>query len=350
MILRQLSEAVGVSGDEGAVREIILPAIADHVTDLRIDPMGGITALQAGTGATPRLRVMVCAHMDEIGFMVVGHSSEGRLRLTNVGGVDARIMPGLRLRFGKEGFPGVVMWPPIHKGRDPKTKQLHELQIDIGARDKAEAESAAPLGTYAVFDSEYRELSEKMLLGRAFDDRVGCALLVDLLQSGPYAIDILASFSVQEEIGLRGARVAANYLKPDIAIVLEGPPALDIPDPLQEPDDWYKRNPSSRLGAGPSLTVMDRSMIADPRLLRFVMATAEQQGIPYQLRGSRGGGTDAGAIHTSNAGVPSAVISVPCRYVHAPAAMLHRDDYDQTLTLLRALADELTPEVLAWYE
>lgn len=350
MILRQLSEVCGVSGDEGAVRDVIIPAITDHVTDLRIDPMGGITAIQAGTGSEPRLKVMVCAHMDEIGFMVVGHTSEGRLRLTNVGGVDARIMPGLRLRFGKEGFPGVVMWPPIHKGRNPKTIPLRELQIDIGARDKAEAERAAPLGTYAVFDSEYRELSEKFLLGRAFDDRVGCALLIELLQSGPYAVDILASFSVQEEIGLRGARVAANYLKPDIAIVLEGPPALDIPDPLREPDDPDTRNPSNQLGAGPSLTTMDRSMIADPRLLRFVITTAERHGIPYQLRGLRGGGTDAGAIHMSNAGVPSTVISVPCRYVHAPAAMLHRDDYDQTLALLRALSDELTSEVLAWDE
>ena len=185
MILRPLSEAIGVSGDEGAVREVILPEIANHVTDLRIDPMGGITAVQAGTGAEPRLRVMVCAHMDEIGFMVVGHSSEGRLRLTNVGGVDARIMPGLRLLFGKERIPGVVMWAPIHKGRNPRTIPLRELQIDIGARDKADAERAVPLGTYAVFDSEYRELGEKMLLGRAFDDRVGCALADRLIAIRP---------------------------------------------------------------------------------------------------------------------------------------------------------------------
>ena len=350
MILRPLSEAIGVSGDEGAVREVILPEIAEHVTDLRIDPMGGITAIQSGTAAEPRLRVMVCAHMDEVGFMVVSHSSEGRLRLANVGGVDARIMPGLRLLFGQEKIPGVVMWAPIHKGRNPRTIPLRELQIDIGARDRAEAESAVPLGTYAVFDSEYRELGEKMLLGRAFDDRVGCALLIELLQSGPHAVDILASFSVQEEIGLRGARIAANYLKPDIGIVLEGPPAMDVPDPLQDPDEPDTRNPSNQLGAGPSLTTMDRSMIADPRLLRFVVATAERHGIPYQMRGLRGGGTDAGAIHMSNAGVPSTVISVPCRYVHAPAAMLHRDDYDQTLTLLRALANELTSEVLVWDE
>ncbi|MCY3836754.1 MAG: M42 family metallopeptidase [Anaerolineaceae bacterium] len=350
MILRRLSEAVGVSGDEGAIRDLIIPEIADHVTDLRIDPMGGITARQSGTGAEPRLKVMVCAHMDEVGFMVVGHSSEGRLRVTNVGGIDARILPGLRLRFGQDAVPGVVMWPPIHKGNNPKTIPLRELPIDIGAKDKAEAQGAVPLGTYGVFESEYRELGEKMLLGRAFDDRVGCALLIELLQAGPHAVDLLASFSVQEEIGLRGARIAANHLQPDIGIVLEGPPALDIPDPTQEPDDRNERNPSNQLGAGPSLTTMDRSMIADPRLLRFVVETAERHGIPYQMRGLRGGGTDAGAIHLSNAGVPSAVISVPCRYVHAPAAMLHRDDYDQTLALLRALTQELTQEVLTWDE
>jgi endoglucanase len=147
---------------------------------------------------------------------------------------------------------------------------------------------------------------------------------------------MLAAFTVQEEIGLRGALVAGQTLSPDIALVLEGTTAHDVPNPLAEEDDTDEINPTCRLGAGPALTVMDRSMITNPRLLGFLRTTAEQNGIPYQIKTQLGGGTDAGAIHQTNSGVPSAVISVPCRYIHSPTAYLHRDDYANTLRLVQA--------------
>jgi endoglucanase len=346
MILKELSEAVGVSGKEDAVRRIILDAIKDHATDIRIDPLGSVTALKKGTGKKP-LRVMVAAHMDEIGFMAMGFDGDGLIRFASVGGVDDRILPGLRVKVGDGGIPGVIVWAPIHKtGGQNSTVKLDALRIDIGADGKNGTAGKVNRGDRIAFDTQFAEMSERVLRGKAFDDRAGCSLLVDLLQNGPYTVDVLAAFTVQEEIGLRGARVAAQALKPDIAIVLEGTTAHDLPDPGADPDDSTRRNPATRMGYGPALTVMDRSMIADPRLLGFLRRTADANGIPYQLKTALGGGTDAGAIHVSNAGVPSAVISLPCRYIHSPAALLHRDDYDNALRLLQAALNSLMPAVL----
>ncbi len=180
-----------------------------------------------------------------------------------------------------------------------------------------------------------------MLRGKAFDDRAGCSLLIDLLQADPYPVDVLAAFTVQEEVGLRGAKVAAQTLNPDVAFVLEGTTAHDLPNPNAEVDDDTDVNPTCIFGGGPALTVMDRSMIADPRLIKLLRETAEAEGIPYQFKTQLGGGTDAGSIHLANAGVPSAVISMPCRYIHSPTAYLHRDDYDNGLRLIKAVLNRI---------
>ncbi len=344
MILKELSEAVGVSGSEDAVRKIILPAISGHATDVRINAMGGITALKKGTGATP-LRVMVAAHMDEIGFMVRGFDGDGLIRFSAIGGIDDRILPGLRVRIGD--IHGVVIWTPIHLNKDQNVVKLSSLRIDIGASSKDEAAGKVKPGDRIAFDSKFMEIGDKMLRGKSFDDRVGCSLLIDLLQGDAYPVDVLAAFTVQEEIGLRGAKVAAQALNPDLAFVLEGTTANDLPNPLADPDDTTEINPTCRLGAGPALSVMDRSMIADPRLLRFLTETAEAEGIPYQFKTMLGGGTDAGSIHLANAGVPSAVISMPCRYIHSPTAYLNRDDYDNALRLIKAALNRITRDVLS---
>lgn len=347
MYLKDLSEAIGVSGDESAVRQIVLDAIKDHVTDIRIDPMGSVTALKKGTGESD-MRVMIAAHMDEIGFMITGHDSNGLLSFTNIGGIDDRILPGLRLKIGKDQIPGVVVWKPIHLGYDQKVVKLKNLRIDIGATSKDSAQGKVKRGDRATFDSRYMELGEKTLRGKAFDDRVGCSVLIDVLQGGPYPVDVLAAFTVQEEVGLRGARVAAQALKPDMAIALEGTTAHDVPDPTADADEVLVTNPGCKLGDGPALTVMDRSMITPPRLLNFLREVGDTEGIPYQLKTALGGGTDAGVIHLTNAGVPSLVVSVPCRYIHSPAAYLNRDDYANTVKLVQAALKQVTPEVLGW--
>ena len=343
MYLQALSEAIGVSGDEAAVRKIVIDAIKDHVDDLRIDSLGTVTALKKGTGENLP-RVMLDAHMDEIGFMVTGIDSNGLLRFTSVGGVDDRILPGLRVKVGKDFIPGVIIWTPIHHNRDQNVVKMKNLRIDVGATSKDGA-MVTP-GDRVAFDTQYMELGEKVLRGKAFDDRVGCSLLVDVLQGGPYAVDILAAFTVQEEVGLRGARVAAQTLNPDVAIAFEGTTAHDLPHPTAEPDDGLEPNPGCRLGDGPAITFMDRSMITPPRLLAFLRETAEQNGITYQLKTKLGGGTDAGGIHTSLGGIPSAVISIPCRYIHSPAALLHRDDYDNALKLIQASLNAITFDVI----
>lgn len=347
MLLKELSQAIGVSGDEGAVRDLIAEAIRPHVSQLEVDSIGNLTAFQAGTGGQA-WRVMLDAHMDEVGFMVSGIESNGLLRFVAVGGIDDRILPAMRVRVGRKQLRGVVLWAPIHQNKDQNVKSIKDLRIDIGATSKSAAESKVKLGERIAFESEYLEIGDKILRGKAFDDRVGCSLLIDVLQAGPYPVDIVASFSVQEEIGLRGAKVAATRLKPDMALALEGTTANDIPDPEADPDDPTRPNPTTRLGAGPALTPMDRSMIPQSRLLGFLKRTAEAHNIPYQYKMSLGGGTDGGAIHLANAGVPTSVISIPCRYIHSPSALLHRDDYDHALKLIQATLRTITPDDVRW--
>ena len=345
MLLKSLSEAVGVSGQEDAVRKIILPAIKNHVEDIRIDALGSVTAIKRGTGER-NLRVMVAAHMDEIGFIVRGFDGDGLIRFSAVGGVDERILPGLRVRVGDSGMHGVIVWTPIHMNRDQNVVKLANLRIDIGASSKEDAAGKVKPGDRIAFDSRYMEVGERVLRGKAFDDRAGCSLLIDVLQDDPYPVDVLAAFTVQEEIGLRGARVAAQTLNPDVAFVLEGTTANDVPNPMADPDEDLDVNPTCVMRGGPALTVMDRSMIVNPRLLAFLRRTAEAEDIPYQLKTQLGGGTDGGSIHLANAGAPTAVIALPCRYIHSPTAYLHRDDYDNALRLIKAALRSLDAGVL----
>ncbi|MFO7321102.1 MAG: M42 family metallopeptidase [Chloroflexota bacterium] len=345
MLLKELSQAIGVSGKEDAVRKLILEAIEPHVTDIQIDPLGSVTAVKAGT-EPGRPRVMVAAHMDEVGFMVTGIDNDGLIRFTGVGGLDERILPGLRVKVGDNQLPGCIIWTPIHHNREQNVVKMKQLRIDIGATSKDAALNHVKPGDRIAFDSEYRELSDTVVRGKAFDDRVGCSLLVDVLAGGPYAVDVLAAFTVQEEIGLRGATVSAQRLNADVALVLEGTTAHDLPNPLANPDDDEPVNPTTRLGHGPALTIMDRSMIVPPRLLAFIRETAEANGIPYQFKTQLGGGTDGGSIHVAAGGRPTAVISMPCRYIHSPIALLNKDDYANTLRLVQAVLNGLTFDVL----
>jgi endoglucanase len=344
--LQALSEAVGVSGNEEAVRKIVLEAISGHVENIRIDPMGSITALKRGKG-TNLPRVMLAAHMDEIGFMVTGFDGNGLIRFTPLGGIDDRILPALRVKIGEDGVQGVIIWTPIHKNRDQKIVKQSNLRIDIGASNKDGASGKVKKGDRIVFDSAFYEIGDHVLRGKAFDDRAGCSMLIDLLQGDNYPVDILVAFTVQEEIGLRGALVAGNTLKPDMAIILEGTTANDIPDPTADPDTASSPNPTARMGDGPVLTVMDKSMIADPRLLKFMRTTAEKNKIPYQLKTQLGGSTDGGTVHTSGVGVPTSVVSLPCRYIHTPSAYLNKNDYRNAYSLVSHALNAVTWDVLA---
>ncbi len=334
MWLKELSEAMGVSGHEDEVRQIITDVIADQVDEYRVDSIGNVIALNKGDGSSD-LKVMVAAHMDEVGFMISQIEESGLLCFFKVGGLDDRILPAKMVWIGDKKVPGVIGAKPVHlterKERD-KAIKYKKLTIDIGASSKAEAEKLVQRGDYATFATEFVELdpageSWRTVRGKAFDDRAGCAVLIELLNT-QYPFDLYAVFTVQEEVGLRGARVAAFAVEPDLAFVLEGTGANEIPTKKDI-------SPSTRLGHGPAITVMDRSFIADKRLVRLLIDTAKELGIPYQIKQPGIGGTDAGAIHRTKEGVPSVTVSVPCRYIHSPAAILSLDDFDHTAQLVQ---------------
>ena len=229
MLLKDLSEARGVSGDEGAVREVLIKAVEGLVDEHRVDALGNLICLRrarrpVAEGRWPRT-VMVTAHMDEVGLMITGINNDGTLRFGKVGGIDDRVLLSKQVLVGKNAVPGVIGYAPIHlipPADRSKAPDASKAAIDIGAKDKAGAERLVSLGDYATFATSFEVLDEgglRTAKGKAFDDRVGCAALVELLRED-YAFDVYAVFTAQEEVGLRGARVAAYAAQPDVAFAL----------------------------------------------------------------------------------------------------------------------------------
>lgn len=334
MSLSELSNLPGVSGDETAVRTYIIEAIRPHVDEMWIDPLGNLIATKGKN--LPGPNVMLCAHMDEVGLIITHVEDDGTLRFGTVGGIDPRVLPATFLRIGNGLVPGVIGTKPIHlKNAAERNKPVDgdDLFIDIGARDRSEAESLVKPGDYASFWTDYEELGDGRAKGKAFDDRVGCHVLIEVLK-GPHATPITAAFTVQEEIGLRGAQVAAQAIQPDLAVVLEGTTCADIPLSIPHGE-------STRLGHGPALTVADRSTIAHPQVVQGLVAAAERAQVPFQWKRTTFGGTDAGAIHRAGTGIPTGIVSVPCRYIHTPAAMLSLADVSHTKQLVQAFLESI---------
>jgi putative aminopeptidase FrvX len=340
MLLKELSEAIGVSGNEEKVRKIIEEYVKPHVDKVSVDSIGNLIAFKQGDGSYS-LKVMLAAHMDEIGLMVTYINEKGYLHFRPVGGVDERILPGKRVLVGDKAIPGVIGLKPIHLLREEERSQVapvESLVIDIGASDKSSAEKMVKVGDYATFDVAFQELGARRVKGKAFDDRAGCAVLAELVKER-YPFDLYAVFTVQEEVGLRGAKVAAYAIEPDAAFSIEGTVADDLP---KEKDV----SPTARLGHGPAITIMDRTFVAFHPLVRLLVETAEAEGIPYQFKQPLVGGTDSGAIHLTKKGVPSATVAVPCRYIHSPASILSLDDFENTIRLMEAALKRLKPEHL----
>ncbi|TFG73371.1 MAG: M42 family peptidase [Anaerolineales bacterium] len=343
--LQQLSDIPGVSGDETQVRNAIKPLLVGHVDSMRVDALGNLITHKKGTGENP-LRVMIAAHMDEVGLMVVGYNSDGTLQIETIGGIPARTLPGLHVRIGKDLLPGVIGVKAIHRAAHSdrnKAPELSALAVDLGATSTDEAKRIAPLGTSITFATKFHDLGET-LYGKAFDDRAGCAILLKLLQGLPFPFDVYGVFTVQEEIELRGATVAAYSVEPDIALVLEGTLADEYP---REDTDT---STTTQLGSGPAITVKDRSYITPPRLLRHFLKTAEALAQPYQLKQPGIGGTDAGSIHKSRGGVPTIAIAVPCRYIHSPVSLTRKSDVMATKNLADAALRTLTPDIIDFRE
>ncbi|HIP96631.1 MAG TPA: M42 family peptidase [Anaerolineae bacterium] len=340
MILRELSEAFGVAGHEEAVRQVVFNAIRDDVDQYEVDSIGNLITRKHGTSSAP-LKVMVAAHMDEVGLMITHIEDNGQLRFDKVGGIDDRILLAKAVYVGDKKVPGVIGVKPIHLQEKKEHSQVikcAKMTIDIGATSKAEAEQSVNIGDYVAFATSFADLGPT-LKGKAFDDRAGCAVLAEIIKGGPYPCDLYGVFTVQEEVGLRGARVAAYAIEPDVAFVLEGTICDDMPKKKDV-------SPTTELGKGPAITVMDRSFIADRRLVQLLVDTATELGIPYQFKQPLMGGTDAGAIHKTKMGVPSVVVSVPSRYIHSPVCLLSKSDLDNAVRLMQEALRRLTPATI----
>ena len=343
-LLRQLTEATGVSGAEKEVRLLIRDLIADHVDEWSVDTMGNLLATRRGTGESD-LRVMVDAHMDEVGLLVVEIEGNGMLKFVTVGGFDDRALLGKVVQVGPQKVTGVIGARAIHllkSNEYSKVVKVDAMRIDIGAKNKDAAAGKVKVGDYAAFVTPYEESSApggRTAIGKAFDNRAGCAALIELLRGERYPFDLVAAFTVQEEVGLRGAEVAAYRVRPDAALVLESTPAFDLPN---EKDV----SPNVALGRGPSIYVMDARTIQDPRLVAHITRTADAHAIPYQIRQPGGGGTNTGAIQRAAAGIPVATIAVPGRYAHTPTLMISLDDYDNVVRLADAVLRGLTADIV----
>ncbi|HET9867817.1 MAG TPA: M20/M25/M40 family metallo-hydrolase [Nitrospira sp.] len=329
---------IAISGDEGEVRKIVLHEVKPYADEVRVDALGSVLATKLGRGRD-RTRVMLDAHMDEVGFMIVDEDGDGLYRFETVGGIDVRHLVGKQIYVGRERTPAVIGAKPVHlMSGDEATKKvpLDALRIDVGRSGKAK------VGDWAGFATQFRRVGPS-ILSKAIDDRIGVATLIDLFKRAPSNVDLCAAFSVQEEIGLRGAKVAAQYFNPDLAIAIDSTPANDLP--LHDGSENMSYN--TKLGLGPAIYVADGSTLHDPRLVRFLCEIAETEGIPYQIRQPGGGGTDSGAIQRSLAGIPAVSVSVPHRYTHSPISIARVDDWKHTVHLLHAALKRITREVLS---
>ncbi len=336
--IQRLSEAVGVSGDESAIREIILESLKGAAAETRIDALGNLL-VRCRTRGKASLRVMLAAHMDEVGLILMLPGSDGLWKFGVVGGINEQTLPGKAMWIGKDRVPGVIGVKPVHlveKEEAEHPLKSDALAIDIGATDKDSALAQLKPGDRAAFATPFR-FERGVLYGKALDDRLGVAALIEIALDPPPGIELWAAFTSQEEIGARGAQVAAYALDPDLAIVLDATPALDMP--MWDGSENTAFN--AKLGGGPAIYIADRATVSDPRLVRILDGAAETKGIVRQFRQPGSGGTDAGAIHRTRKGIPSVSVSVPIRSPHAPVSIARAEDWRGLVALVRAALDHL---------
>ncbi len=336
MDLKELTLINAPAGHEQAIRRALLKELKEKGFEPVIDRSGNVIVVKEGTGEAPRKRVMVSAHMDEVGLIVTGHQEGGFLKVTQAGGIDPRVLISKRVLVGDDNIPGVIGAVAIHLQSPADRARVmgyKEICVDIGCTDKKEAERKAPKGTYISFDTPYVEYGDGFACGKAFDDRVGCYTILRLLDE-ELPCDLVACFVSEEEVGCRGASGAAFTQEPDIGIVLEGTTCNDlgnIPEVAQV----------CKAGEGVAVSFMDGSSIANRALFKKTLEVAEKEGIAHQVKSSVSGGNDGGVIQRAREGVPVVVLSVPCRYIHSPSTVVKLSDVESQFELTRALLKSL---------
>ena len=332
MDLKTLTEINAPAGHEQPIRRALLEELKANGHNPYIDKMGNVIVVKEGNGPAPRKRVMVSAHMDEVGLIVTGHTDGGFLKVNQAGGIDPRVLISKRILVGDDNIPGVIGAVAIHlqsAAERARVMGYRDIAVDIGAIDKKEAERKAPIGTYISFDTPYVEYGEGFACGKAFDDRVGCWTILRLLEED-LPCDLVAAFVSEEEVGCRGASGAAFAQEPDIGIVLEGTTCNDLGD-IPEVSQVCKA------GQGVAVSFMDGSSIANRDLFKKALEVGAKEGIAHQVKASVSGGNDGGAIQRAREGVPVVVLSVPCRYIHSPSTVVNLSDVESQFELCRAL-------------
>ena len=338
MLLKKLTEASGVSGNEKEVRDLIIEEIKDHVDSIKVDRIGNIIAYKEGKKKNKKT-MMVAAHMDEVGLLVTDIDSMGLLKFTPVGGIDKRILVSKVVRIGEDKIPGVIGAKPIHLQKPEERKSaldIGSLYIDFGASSKEDAEKYVSIGDYVSFDSKYREFGSDKVKAKALDDRVGCAILVDLLKNIEDT-SFYGVFTVMEEVGLRGAGPAAFEVNPDYSLILEGTICADA-------KDMESHMIPTKLGEGPAISLMDRTTIYQADTRKKVEALADENSIPYQYRKASSGGNDSGQIHLAKEGSVTTTISVPCRYIHSNVSVMDKNDFENAYKLAYAVVNKFGEE------
>ncbi len=336
MYLKELTTLSGVSGNEEQVRDFIYNKIKDKCDEIYVDSIGNLICKNRGNKKTNK-KVMLSAHMDEVGLIVSDVTDDGFIKFKCVGGIDPCVLISKKVKIGQDEIHGVIGAKAVHLQKKSEREQVPEvsdLYIDIGAKDKEDANQYVSIGDYCAFDSTYTEFGDGLIKAKALDDRVGCDILISLADC-KFDFDLYLVFTVQEEVGLRGARVAAERIRPDVAIVLEGTTCSDV-------YGTEEKDCSTKLGFGAALSFIDRSTYYDIELTKSLFDIAEKNNIPVQYKKTATGGNDAGAIHLSSGGVKTAVISVPARYIHSPSSVIQKSDYEAVKSLIHSFLREGT--------
>lgn len=334
-MLKALTDAKGIPGNEREARHVMKEYIAPFADEVSTDGLGSLVAVKKGDENGPK--IMVAGHLDEVGFMVTQIDDKGFIRFQTVGGWWSQVMLAQRVTITtkKGDITGVIGSKPPHilpPEARKKPVEIKEMFIDIGASSKEEAaEWGVTPGDMVTPYFEFTVMNnEKMLLAKAWDNRIGCAIAIDVLkglQNEQHPNVVYGVGTVQEEVGLRGARTSAQMIQPDIGFGVDVGIAGDTPG-------VSSKDALSKMGDGPQIVLYDASMVSHKGLRDFVTGVADEKGIPYQFDSMAGGGTDSGAIHLTANGVPALSITIPTRYIHSHAAMLHRDDFENAVKLI----------------
>ncbi|MED3622694.1 M42 family metallopeptidase [Neobacillus thermocopriae] len=346
-MLKDLTDAKGIPGNEREVREVMKKYIAPYADEITTDGLGSLIAKKVGKEGGPK--VMVAGHLDEVGFMVTQIDDKGFLRFQTVGGWWGQVMLAQRVTVvtRKGDVTGIIGSKPPHilsPEARKKPVEIKDMFIDIGASSREEAEEwGVRPGDMVVPYFEFTVMNnEKMLLAKAWDNRIGCAIAIDVLKQlkdVDHPNVVYGVGTIQEEVGLRGARTAAATIDPDIGFGVDVGIAGDTPGVSE-------KEAMSKMGKGPQIILYDASLVSHKGLRDFVTDVADELNIPYQFDAIPGGGTDAGAIHVTYKGVPTLAITIATRYIHTHAAMLHRDDYENAVKLIVEVIKRLDRETV----